>query len=146
MNIINEFYKEDKEYSRLYEYVIFENIDEENITKFIELFDHNDMTTSTWRSISNRLIRPIKFNQKSENHKRKYKSKSFLEISTKENSFDGILNYLQTHCNIKDEINITYSSNFGGGDVYDLLQYENKHNLFWTNNKQNSLNFLITMI
>ena len=115
LKTINELYKKNRKYSKFYEYVDFINVEVESMNEFVEIFDMNDLTKSVWSSIVSRLEQRI-YNENSK-HKHKHKitkkqnkEKVFLEIENKENEFDGILNYLQTHSNIKDEINITASS------------------------------------
>ena len=68
-------------------------------------------------------------------HQRQSQQKILVEIKPKNNEFDGIFKYLQTNSNIKDEINITYSS--GNDNPFYLLQYDNNY-YFNTNNSPNS--------
>ena len=136
LDFVNKVYMKDSKYSSLYEHVEFTNVGTEGMKSFTEIFDFNDMTNSTWKSIVYRLEEPIKTTTKMS--KREYmKSRCLVEIENKTNEFDGILNYLQTNGNIKDEINITYSS-MNNGDPFCLLQYDNKQNYFITQNKPNS--------
>lgn len=62
---------------------------------------------------------------------------NFNAFQPKSDVFDGIFSFLQTYSNIKNEINITASSSLGG-DLYNLLQYENKENCFYTTDAPNS--------
>ena len=118
--------------------------------EFISIFDINDITTSTWKSMTNRLVEPISMKENSgENNQHKYrrsekvikeKVKYYQEIATKENKFEGLLNYLKTNCNINNEIEITASS-YGDRTNYGtdtLLQYDNENSFFYSNNERNS--------
>ena len=107
--------------------------------EFIKIFDVNDLSPSIWSSLIYRLQLPILIKEKTIiTRKHEYRKKKFLvEIESKENEFDGILNYLQKNFNIKDEIGITYSSKCGG-DPFNLLQYNNTSNYFATGNIPNS--------
>ena len=60
-----------------------------------------------------------------------------VEISDKPNEFDGLLNYLQKNFNIKNELNITSSSN-PNNDPFNLLKYEDKSTYFQTNDPSSS--------
>ena len=134
---MNKLYLKNKEYSRFYDYVIFENVEVESMKDFIKIFDVNDLSTSIWSSLMYRLQLPILNKENTRTRKHEYrKKKCFVEFESKGNEFDGILNYLQKNFNIKDEINITYSS-LCGGDPFNLLQY-NQSNYFETGNKPDS--------
>lgn len=106
------------------------------MNKFTEIFDFNDMTKPTWKTIVRRLNEPIKACFSSTKHERT-KKRLHIEIGNKNNEFDGILNYLQNNGNIRDEVGITYSS-IHRGDPFNLLQYDNKENYFQTQNRPNS--------
>lgn len=135
LEFINHLYLKSSKYSNLYEYVSFINVEVESMKKFIEIFDMNDLTRSSWSSLANRLQQTIIKDENGKHHE--YIKKCFIEIETKENQFDGILNYLQTHSNIKEEINITASS-VNDGDPFNLLQYDNKGNRYQTCDITNS--------
>lgn len=136
LEVVNELYLKDNRYSNFYESIYFENIEAETMKRFIEIFDINDLNTQTWLNLCNRLQRQILNTEREE--KRKYRQKSklndFIEIPNKPNEFDGILNYLHNH---QSKINITASSRHGG-DLYNLIQYNNKTSYFATKNEQNS--------
>lgn len=137
LEVINQLYLKNKNYSNLYEFVDFENVELKSMKEFIQIFDMNDMTKPTWSSLSFRLGHEIlkdDFNIQNSKHKN---SNKVIEIENKFNEFDGILNYLQTHYDIKDEIDITYST-CRNGDPFNLLQYDNKENYFISDNFPNS--------
>lgn len=138
LSFINNLYSKNKEYSRFYQYVIFENVEVESMKKFIKIFDVNDLSTLIWSSLIYRLQLPILNDEKAIiTRKHEYqKKKFFVELESKEKEFDGILNYLQKNFNIKDEISITYSS-INAGDPFDLLKYNESH-YFETRNVPNS--------
>ena len=62
------------------------------------------------------------------------------EISYSYKEFEGIINFLKKNSNIKDEINITYSSdnNSGKNDIFNLVDYEHPSKHFCTKNEHNS--------
>lgn len=137
VEVVNELYKSDVKYSILYDYVEFINVSASCMKGFIEKFDFNDLDSRTWSSIAVRLGQEIVKDESVEG-RHEYLSPRFLvEILPKNDEFDGIFNYLQTHGNIKDELSITYSSSYGE-DPFVLLQYENKDNFFRTKNVPNS--------
>lgn len=134
---VSDLYELDVKYSILYEYVEFVNVSCPCMKKFVEKFDFNDLDIRTWSSITNRLVQEIKKDE-SFKSRHEYLSPPFLiKIEPKNNEFDGIFNYLQTHGNIKNELAITYSSSVGN-DSFGLLQYEDKNNFFETQNSPNS--------
>ena len=144
LNFVNTLYKIDSKYSELYKYVDFIYVESSSIKEFYELFDFNDLTAPVWESIFCRLEKEIRTNEK-ENSERKHEQvkrpPTFLtKIENKEKEFDGILNYLRTHGNIKNEINITYSSNNGNKDPFEIVKYEDSStsSYFVTKNEKNS--------
>lgn len=55
LDFINSLYKADTEYSVLYDYVLFPNVDTSNMEEFLSLFDPAHMSRNMWDSISSRL-------------------------------------------------------------------------------------------
>lgn len=131
LEVINELYLKNNEFSKFYEFVDFKNVEQEAICKFTEIFDIKDLTTSSWNSVCDRLkVKIMDDNQNSDQNKPSKhecrKPKYFIEIADKQNEFDGLMNYLRKNSNIKDEISITNSSYGGGKDPFDLVKYEDK--------------------
>ncbi|KAK8871770.1 hypothetical protein M9Y10_007511 [Tritrichomonas musculus] len=136
LEFVSKLYMKDSKYSPLFEYVEFFNVGAEGMRDFIEIFDFNDMTCATWKSIVYRLEEPIKKGTKRTRHEC-LKDRCLIDIENKDDEFDGIFNYLQKNGNIKDEVDITYSS-FGGGDPFNLLQYGDNQNFLETQSQRNS--------
>ena len=59
ISIINDLYINNSKFSSLYQYVDFVNLSELKISEFLQIFNIDDMTNSTWKKISNRLIQKI---------------------------------------------------------------------------------------
>ena len=128
--MINELYLKDKKYSTLYEYVYFENVTSKIMNKFIEVFDDKYMTHNIWQSMSKRLKRDIII--------RRYKNDENKWIPRYQ-VFDGIIkNMKNSSKNIKNEIDITYSSDYyEKTNPYVLFDYESE-GYFCTKNEPNS--------
>ena len=123
LKFINSIYQTDRQNSELYQYVIFQNVGQESLKEFVEIFDINDINNSIWHSISERLIKEIKTKENEINkngnrytNKKKYKGKE--ESDNKKgiqfkydpnNKLNGIIQYLRnkSNNNIENEINIT---------------------------------------
>lgn len=55
VNFINHLYFSDSKYSKLYDFVLFENVGTKAIEEFLNIYDINDMTNEIWAAISRRL-------------------------------------------------------------------------------------------
>lgn len=55
VNFINHLYFSDSKYSKLYDFVLFENVGTKAIDEFLNIYDINDMTNEIWAAISRRL-------------------------------------------------------------------------------------------
>ena len=114
LKFCDHLYSRDVKYSILYETVIFENVTSEVIKEFTSIFDNNDMTTSIWQRIVNRLeCEAVSSESKIDNdryRKVKPRGREILWSSGKE--FKGIINHLREESNgqIDNEVNITASS------------------------------------
>lgn len=86
LKFINHLYSSDSEYSKLYKYVIFQNIKEETIEEFLNIYNINDINNETWTAISYRLKQQIIKNDEDEldtQHSRyKIAHEIFYNIST----------------------------------------------------------------
>lgn len=148
LNTINELYLTDSKYSILYETVYFLNISSDLMKEFIEIFDINDMTTSTWLNISGRLREDVKFSKtnKIETKIKRYKDpprRGTTFLATKGNSFSGILNYLltKTKGKIENEVNITASSVYYNQEnclPKNVVLFNDQSNVFLSDNQQNN--------
>ncbi|KAK8854361.1 hypothetical protein M9Y10_016921 [Tritrichomonas musculus] len=113
LNFIIELYEENDEYSHLFEFVKFENLSQEGLKKFIEIFNIEQINSSIWKSICHRLLPSKQMTTKDEE---RYINQ-FNEIHEFEhqanNEFHGIMRYLsdETQGNIHDNGTIEISSN-----------------------------------
>lgn len=160
VSFINELIENNKEkdennFTSLYEYVLFENIESSTMKSFIDVFDFNDMNSIIWNSLSSRLVKEVKkcdkeknerykieqtkLNDDTKSNKRSNKSEH-IEIPYSNKEFEGIISFLKKSSNIKDEVNITSSSNNNekGFNLHTFINYENTSKWFCTRNEQNS--------
>lgn len=139
LRIINQLYQQDHQFSKLYEYVYFSNVEMSTIEEFFSIFDIDDLNTGTWLSLSRRLKaeksdKPKKIRYERKKVKKEMKNK--CEILYNEENFEGIFNYFRKQSNIEDEVSVTFSSRVSG-DSKLLLQIENKTNDFYTRCEEN---------
>lgn len=126
-----------REYSILYEHVLFDNIGQENINEFVDHFIKDDMNEEIWRRLSTRLKRTVT-NRKT-NHPERYKEweelKSFLPKGDK--NFDGIIKFLvdESKNEISKKIDLTTSSNQEHCNF--IIEYNTDYG-FGTQNEPNS--------
>ena len=59
LTFINKLYMKDANFSNLYQYVIFENVEKETIDEFLSIYNINDLDNSVWGAISNRLKQQV---------------------------------------------------------------------------------------
>ncbi|KAK8838963.1 hypothetical protein M9Y10_032423 [Tritrichomonas musculus] len=140
LEFVNQLYSNDSKYSEFYKYVLFSNVEPETIEKFIAIFDIDHITIEMWQEISRRLILKVDGNENDDKNGKRYrrnKPKAKGQSIPYKEQFNGIFRYLQTHSNIDDEVNITFSSK-GCGDVKNLLQFDDLNNYFHTQSAPNS--------
>lgn len=107
LHLINSLYLNDKRYSNLYGYVIFQNVGHEMIDEFIEIFDIIDINNHIWISLSKIF---------SKNNKKLHKNRYRKQINIKEN---------KNQSNKKDEErDLIKNENING------IQYNNFHDSF----------------
>lgn len=112
VSFINYLYEDgNKEYLKLYGYVIFTNISTAAIGEFIDHVPQADLTEEAWKSITRRLRQPIPKSQMIDQPGRYNNNKRFLPKGEK--NFDGIIRHLlaESNGNITEKVNITASSN-----------------------------------
>ena len=134
LKFINGLYQESREYSILYDHVLFNHVSNETIGEFIDLFHRDDMGEETWRRLSNRLRQTVTNRQEEEAGR--YALKQFLPNG--DQNFDGILKFLLTESNgnISEKVDITASSTNDGSCIY-VTQYDN-NNYYQSSNEQNA--------
>lgn len=136
-----DLYDEDHSNSRLFEYVLFNNVSEELIQIFIQKFDIKYLNTNIWRSICFRLHKSKETIDVDE--KRYGDSFSVTEFKyEKGKELNGLLRHLtnETGSNIHDNGTIEITSNDITSDSChpkNLVDYQ-KDNYYNTNSKGNA--------
>lgn len=120
LSFINQLYINDSNYAYLYNYVHFLNVESSSIKEFLEIFDINDISKETWRSLSLRLMQQITTINEDESHENseRYRDRHFFKGRSKvfkfesNDKFCGIINYFRSNSdgNIDNKINITTST------------------------------------
>lgn len=121
LTFINDLYLKKSDYSFLYEFVIFQNINNpSSIEEFLKIFNTDDMTHETWTSISKRLQFPIVASEKVETERYIETPKKYRMFKYENNEkFEGIMNFLvnESNGNVDEALNITASSDCGSSYI-----------------------------
>ena len=136
-----ELFKEDDKYSPLFEYVIFSNVREESLNKFINSFSIEFMNNSIWKSISPRLFQSkiekiIRYTSNHSSSKIVQFHQNISEFEYHEgDEFNGILRHLsnQSKGNIHDNGLIEITSNSIVLNLFhpkNLVDYNNDNYYF----------------
>ena len=143
LEFILDKYEQDKEYSVLFEYVIFSNVSKRTLERFINEFDIEFLNFKIWEGICARLLCDRSYDNK--NDSKNKNSTRYLEIGKEEEElkmiekehkegeeFNGLLRYLSegSNGNIHDNgtINITSNSIYNDNNGYhpkNLVNYQN---------------------
>lgn len=139
VNFINSMYSKEREYSILYEAVLFSNLVNFTISEFVNIFDINDINSQIWRNISQRLEKEIKSDEKDEKTRYKgYKINGQIFSPEDDDIFNGIIQYLQTKCNWDAKINVTSSSVNGNYFPSNVTKYEDRNKWFHSQSQPNN--------
>lgn len=156
LKFVNEIYLKfkDKTVIDFYRYIIFSNVESSMISEFLSVYDINDITNDTWRSISERLKKPINNDESKDEDKKVIDSNTERYVKQKSNNikkltfspkggevFDGIIKYIidQTNNNIINRMNITASSvSPPNRQPINVTLYEDQSNFFQTDYLKNS--------
>lgn len=142
LNFLNRLYKIDRKYCVLYEFVIFSNVTTNCIKEFLEVFDFNDLSSSTWKSISRRLQEEISDKNEIDLIKTKNRFKE-INVFVKKNDeeFGGILNHIQKTS--PNEIEITSTNIDSNHYPNNVVLFDDQTKFFWANcgNKENWICF-----
>lgn len=111
VSFINEMYRNQAEYSILYEHVLFCNCESASMKEFTKLFEIENMTTETWNKLCVRLDMEVEIANKEEINK--IKSGRYEEEqprgqffkSGEDDNFDGIINHI-----LKEKGNVDVTS------------------------------------
>ena len=139
MNAINYLYSKNQQFSILYEYVNFLNVEEDGISSFLSLINIDDVSRETWNHLSKRLKQRIfiKDDEIEYLHKRPLKCRKSFPY--KNVVFDGIFNYIQkiSEGNFEKEVTLTSSPIFSNDVPIHAVSF-NQSCCFQTNNIENS--------
>ena len=144
LSIINRLYSKEIKYSILYEYVCFTNVGSESIAEFIDIFDHNDLNSGIWKSISNRLKQKIesieptsktRYKEDVQQQKKQTNEKGITFLYKSDKNFYGILRHLlnEHNGNIKSEVTVTSSSFIDSDYPENVYLFDNDNKLFYSN-------------
>lgn len=136
LNFINELYKKkdkDNIYATLYETVEFDNVSQQSISKFIEVFDIFGITRITWSRICSRLLKKVIASESDGKH-----GKNFFYHEGSD--FSGILNYLQNNPKSKTEEAVDiFSSDPKSNQEYhqakNVMLFNDNDNFFYARNQ-----------
>lgn len=123
---ILDLYKENRKYSNLFEYVMFNNVSKKEFEKFIVDFSPEYINSKIWNSICQRFLQ----DKESESFSERY-SEKIIKLKHKEGKdFHGIMRYLteQTGGNIHDNGTIEITSNSvynNDNSPRNLVDYQN---------------------
>lgn len=125
-----------KDYSILYEYVCFQNVQQDQISIFLEIFDINDITKATWTALSKRLSQ----NNQNDSEIDRYKKYENIDCSYQSNKqFNGIINFLLLKSNMNIDENIAITSLSVDHDHYpsNVTLFEDNQKYFYSLNINN---------
>ena len=116
LEILIEMYEKDNRFSFLFEYVYFNQVRDETLSKFVDAFDVDDMNSGIWNSICLHLKKSTnkRSSIKKEKKKEEESKDEIIELQHKQGKdFDGIMKYLvdKTGGNIHDNGTIEISAN-----------------------------------
>ena len=91
LSFINQLYINDQNYTYLYNYVHLLNVESSSIKIFLEIFDINDISNETWRSISLRLMQQITIinEDESQQNSERYENHHFFKGRSKVFKFES---------------------------------------------------------
>lgn len=139
INIINQLYSSDSSFSNFYEYVNFLNVSQEKIYEFLSIFDINDITQLTWRTISERLKQKV--DQTAESALNSNFKKNGIQVQfDKGKELDGIFNYLRMHSNgnFDSNVKVTSSSVSDTSLTHNNVCIFDNQKVFLSKNEENS--------
>lgn len=139
LEFVNELFKDDDKYSKLYSHVYFENVGVDKMNEFIDIFSIEYLTPGTWESLSNRLKQKVCMS--TEKFSERYKGGTSVKrddsckrsVEYNNDHYSGIIDYFRKESNINEEVKITASS-IVQCDLQKVLQKDFPTNNFATNN------------
>ena len=145
LSFVLDMYETDTKYSILFEYVIFSNVSEQTLERFITEFNIEFMNVKIWNRICDRLLHG-QLNEKNRKKNARYSKKEdgrmIIEKEHREgDEFNGLLRYLseQSNGNIHDNgtVNITSNSISGSRHPKNLVDYQNNEQNFYHSTNDN---------
>ena len=139
LNFIVELYLNDRSYSDLFEYVIFNNVSKKTLKSFFSVFTYEDINMNIWHSICDLFT-----SKSNSNHSERYhiNEKHLFYISEfKNDKFSGNMRYLNNNKkgNIHDNGTIKITSNSIYADCLhpkNLVDFD-KQNDYQSKNEEN---------
>ena len=142
-------HNDDPRYSELFSKVLFEKLDEEEMSDFVNNFSSNQMTDGIWQAISRRLILPVSEPEKDNESATQSKASSrkssppnarnstkqpvkIIEFNGKD-FYNGCFYTLQS----KKKHVLLSSSSINTGTIRSIINPSNKTN-YWTQNQPDS--------
>ena len=114
LEFVNDACDGDSGMSYLYEFVEFDKVSSECISKFIEVFDYSNLTRGTWAKLSQRLLGEMKHNGRS----RRCRNRCLISDVSK--SGEGLLSLLKKE--ERTRFDRLFTASQSSGDVYNLLE------------------------
>ena len=108
--LVLKLYEDDHSYSILFSKIIFSNLSQESIEKFIRVFSIDDLDSEIWHSICERLLKETEI----EKEGRYIHSLNTIEFKSElHHEFEGIIDYLtkETGGNVHDNNTIEIATN-----------------------------------
>ena len=141
MNFILDFYEKTKN-SSLFEFIIFENVNEESPQRFFNIFEIDDLNLKIWTQLFKRILKSTESKSNSKTNKNTEQN-NFLEFPLKNpTKLNGIFRYLHNEAggnpHDKGIIEITSSSIYSS-DYHPKFSVDlDENNCFQTKNESNS--------
>lgn len=145
IGVINDIYRIDPKYAKLYEFVDFADASNESINNFASHFDINDLTAGSFAAILNRFkctiinntVQSLSINRID----RPYPKKFYQNIEYQhKNDFNGIITYFKNHSNgnVFEFINIEASPSYSNSESYspkNVILYDDTSKNYWSQNQ-----------
>lgn len=137
VELIIELCLKKSKFCELFSYVYFVNVSSDVMKKFFNHIMPDELTREAWTSLSERLSQEIVKPKKTANQEQTRYKKAVL-IEYKNEPFEGIINHFNKNSNIKEEIDISFSSRESEKvDQWRIIRSEEKEACFYTEIEEN---------
>ncbi|OHT17275.1 F5/8 type C domain containing protein [Tritrichomonas foetus] len=127
-NFINQLVKHNgKSYRILYQYVLFEYLDEQSVAQFVEETNPSDINTAVWAAIGRRLR--MKVNPSLLEKEERFSKGTIPFIG---NPFDGIVKYLRKESGQNPHTNGQIKITYQGGNPYCEKLFDFDWKCYWS--------------